>query len=392
MQASRSLLLFVAFSITVSLVAGSVQAASSASATDRINLSNSPGQKSGKDVVAARNSAYVAWFDRSTSEIIFKKITHGKVDVTMILESGISPQIAVEGKKVYLFYDDSSDGKVHVKKSGNSGKSFDDGMVLGVPAGAAIAVQRGNMYAAYSIGEGRMQIAKSSDGGITFLSMAIIEGSNIEVHYPEVKYSTSQRLFVDGNNVYLAWAEGAYPPSVCDCPYLYRYQDVFFSRSTDGGSTFGPTVNLSGDLTGYFGDPQISAYKNHVYVAWHVERGLPYFTLNTYIAVSDDWADSFTVIGEAGGSQSFDSDISASKSGAYMVLANYTSGSTEILVRSGDQFERAAAAGAANWSNDPHIAADGRYVYIVWEEGDDGAGYENDVFFRAYKLKDFDDL
>ena len=121
-----------------------------------------------------------------------------------------------------------------------------------------------------------------------------------------------------------------------------------------------------------------------------MERGLPYFTLNTYVAISDDRGGSFAVIREEEGSQSFDSDVAVSKSGAYIVLANYTSGNTEVLVRDRNEggFEKAAIAGSANWTNDPQIAVKDRYAYVLWEEGDDGAGYANDVFFRAYKLRD----
>lgn len=320
MRSSR-LMLLAALLITFSLAAATLQTAYSTgfSTDDEINLSNSPGPKSGKDIAAAGNNAYVTWFDRGTGEIVFRKITHKEVGESVVLESGANPQLAAEGKKVYLFYD-GADGRLHLKRSVDSGKSFDAGTALGVPAGADIVVQRNEMYAAYPLGEGRMQIAKS----------------------------------------------------------------------VDGGATFGPVVNLSGGIAGYFTEPQISAFRNHVYVVWHVERGLPYFTLNTYVAVSDDRGESFTMIQEGEGNQSFDSDVSASRSGAYVVVANYTSGNTEILIRDRNEgaFETAAIAGSANWTNDPQIAVQGRHVYVLWEEGDDGAGYANDVFFRAYKLKD----
>ncbi|MEM3159405.1 MAG: hypothetical protein QXJ74_01345 [Nitrososphaera sp.] len=374
--------------IVISLSAGAANSASGFSTDDKINLSNSPGPKSGKDIVASGGDVYATWFERDTGEIMIKKITRNEVADIAAPESGSNPRLAADGKRVFLFYD-GTDGKTHFKVI-NAGRHFGDEAAMGVTAGASIAIQDGIMYAVYPVGEGKMQFAKSTDVGRTFRNVTVIEDSDIEVHYPDVKYSGGQRILVDGKNVYLLWVEGAYPPSICDCPYLYRYQHVLFAKSGDGGATFGPTVILSQGIGGYFGDPQISAYRNHVYAVWHVERGLPYFTLNTYTAVSDDRGDSFSVIREAEGNQSFDSDVAASRTGAYLVLANYTSGNTEILARdkNGIEFEKAATAGTANWTNDPQIAVERRHVYVLWEEGDDGSGYANDVFFRSYKLRD----
>lgn len=61
----RKALLFSAL-IVVLLSAGAMNSASAAgfSTDDKINLSNRPGQKSNKDIVAAGGNVYVTWFDR----------------------------------------------------------------------------------------------------------------------------------------------------------------------------------------------------------------------------------------------------------------------------------------------------------------------------------------
>jgi hypothetical protein len=43
--------------------------------------------------------------------------------------------------------------------------------------------------------------------------------------------------------------------------------DIFFKKSTDGGATFGDTINISNNA-GLSENPQIASSGNNVYVVW----------------------------------------------------------------------------------------------------------------------------
>lgn len=105
-----------------------------------------------------------------------------------------------------------------------------------------------------SSGHFEILYSRSSDGGATFTLAIAISGAG-EAQVPAV---ASDR---DGV-IYVAW-EGETAGN----------WDIFFSRSTDGGATYAPPVNLSANP----GDsklPAIAAHgKGEVYVAWQDSTG-----------------------------------------------------------------------------------------------------------------------
>jgi hypothetical protein len=66
------------------------------------------------------------------------------------------------------------------------------------------------------------------------------------------------QIAVSGTNVYVVWQADSDSTG---------NQDIFFKRSSDNGATFGDTVNLSNDMAGS-GNPFIAASGNIVHVAW----------------------------------------------------------------------------------------------------------------------------
>jgi hypothetical protein len=72
------------------------------------------------------------------------------------------------------------------------------------------------------------------------------------------------------NNVYVVWSEST--QSSTDNNY-----DIYFKASSDGGKTFGRTINLS-DNPSFSEHPQIAAVENNVYESGRIihptQRGL----------------------------------------------------------------------------------------------------------------------
>jgi hypothetical protein len=65
-----------------------------------------------------------------------------------------------------------------------------------------------------------------------------------------------QHIVKEGNNVYVVWAEG-----------VGGDFDVYFKRSTNGGASFGSTINLSNDDNSST-RPEIAVAGGNVYVIW----------------------------------------------------------------------------------------------------------------------------
>ena len=61
------------------------------------------------------------------------------------------------------------------------------------------------------------------------------------------------------NNVYVIWQDSMSSGN--------RNYDIFIKKSANNGNTFGPSINLSNN-SGFSEHPQISAYKENVYVVW----------------------------------------------------------------------------------------------------------------------------
>jgi len=69
-------------------------------------------------------------------------------------------------------------------------------------------------------------------------------------------FSEKPAIFVSGNDVYVVWDDD----TSGNAEILYR-------KSTDGGASFGSTVNLSNDA-GSSESPSIAISGNNVYVIW----------------------------------------------------------------------------------------------------------------------------
>lgn len=142
------------------------------------------------------------------------------------------------------------DPSVTINLSGNPGSS----------AFPAIAVAGSNVYAVWMDNSGSttgsydIRFRKSTDGGAIFSPAIRISNNAGQSLFPAIA--------AFGNNVYIVWTD--------DTPGNH---DIFLSRSTDGGTTFGSPINLSNNA-GVSAVPTVAAIANPVvpitvvYVAW----------------------------------------------------------------------------------------------------------------------------
>ena len=114
-------------------------------------------------------------------------------------------------------------------------------------------------------------LRKSTNGGASF-------GSIINLSEDLPGYSEQPSVAVNGNDVYLVWRETTSNPSS---------DEIYYSRSTDGGVTFSDSINLS-NTAGTSGVPVVANSGNNVYIAWADSGSLPASSSETLLRKSTD--------------------------------------------------------------------------------------------------------
>lgn len=169
-------------------------------------------------------------------------------------------------------------------------------------------------------------------------------------------------IAVSGNNVYVVWSDNT-PGRT----------DIFYTRSMDGGATFGGIINLS-NTTGSSGSPTIAISANNVYVTWSDNTGTGEDGEILYRRSTDcgaTFGSTFNLSNTAGDSGG--SDIAVSGNNVYVAWSD----NSEILYR------RSTDGGATfgstiNLSNtagvtrNPSVAVAGNNVYLVWHDNTSG--------------------
>ncbi len=165
----------------------------------------------------------------------------------------------------------------------------------------------GNVYVAYGVNifngphPGSLRVAKSVDGGAHFSTNVIAATISVIPYWlPNSTFRSPASLPAftaspTNGNLYLAWAD-----------YRNSDSDIYFTRSTNGGSTWSTPLRLNDDPVGNGIDqwqPQISVAPNgRVAVSWFdrrlncptdswippAHRGLSNFCIDTFITRSFD--------------------------------------------------------------------------------------------------------
>ena len=205
------------------------------------------------------------------------------------------PQIAVNGSNLFIVWTNNAEqkhGKVFFTRSTDGGSTFDIPVALTNTKDSerhalvfspriAIDPQTSGVYVVWHSGRTVHQetynldalisdviYTRSTDGGSTFDNTVNLSNKSGWSINPQIAVSQD-------NNVYVTWTNNAQE----------KYGQVFFTRSTDGGSTFDNTVNLS-NKSGWSINPQIAVSQdNNVYVTWtnnaQEKYGQVFFTRST---------------------------------------------------------------------------------------------------------------
>jgi hypothetical protein len=204
--------------------------------------------------------------------------------------------IACSGDTVYLVWGDNRavSAQVVFSKSTDAGTSWSPNIVISQDIDTLVCVlphmildASGNIYVAYSALHDNMTnvdifFTKSTDCGISFTPAVMVNDSASIYHqrYPSITVDSS------GQHVYVVWQ---------DWRNLQYEPDIYFSRSTDGGLTFLPSIRVNDDLdTANQWSPVVACDNSgqNVYVAWQDQRDTLH-DWDVYFSRSTDYGQTF---------------------------------------------------------------------------------------------------
>jgi hypothetical protein len=247
---------------------------------------------------------YAAWLQNNKSDVVVLKSTDfGQTWGTPVVADGTNagtdkPILVVRGKDVYVGFDHQQ--KMWVSASHDGGATFNSYPVrqnnefgLSLAGGAAID-SRGNVYFAWAgytrsghaRGPVNLYLSKSTDGGTTWTHTLVDTSSSppdCSAYSCGWAYLGAQDvLAVDPNDtLYMLWNAGA--AGVDKGP-----ERIYFSRSTDGATTWSPRqdVSLAPQGVAHSFPTIVTGGVGNVRLAWMDARNAPMW--NVYHRTSND--------------------------------------------------------------------------------------------------------
>jgi hypothetical protein len=221
------------------------------------------------DAKISLDSVYTMWREGHQHMVVFKRQTIS-FDPSIILYPGHYPLepsvevgVAAAENNVYAVWPQNPESLIY-KRSTDGGASFNLGWEInvdwrGLPTSPAIVATGNNVDLVWQNGnfqgdESIIIYKRSTDGGVGF---------NIPLNLSfGFKHSRFPDVAASGNNVYVIWHE-AFPGG--DSEYT---SEILYRRSTDGGASFEFTISNLSNNPGHSLVPAIAAMGNNVYVVW----------------------------------------------------------------------------------------------------------------------------
>lgn len=372
----------------------------------KINVSNTgSGPTTDEQMSISNNNAYLIWTDQTgdtggSAGIFFSNSTNNGASfftpINLSNDAGDSqfPQIAVStNNHVYaIWQDDTIQGStlydIFFTNSTNNGHDFSPVSDLtngvGISGNSHLTISGDKVFAIWQTLNANNDIffinGTDSGSGVKFPD-PIKNLSNVQSDT-----ATNPQIAVTGNNVYAVWQESDSSGA----------NDIIFTNSTDGGSTFSVPANLtknSGDSI----NPKLSVSGNDVYVVWEDDTSNGpgnYDVLFVKGTNTGNGAKFTTPIQNLSNNPGATEDpkVVASGSNVYVVWSGDISGVKDILyersIDSGVNFNSLTSGAPINLSLNsgisvsPQIAVSGNNVNVAWQD-DTANGPNNDVFFKT---------
>ena len=309
---------------------------------DTTNLSNNIGHSELPQLMSYGNNVYVVWIDDTSGKrnIYFKRSTDNGCTFGPTMELGnqkggsIDPKMAVSGNNVYVLWEHTpgNNGGIFFTRSTDNGGTFSSIKNLGNNTGLngfpQIAVSGNNVFVAWRDATHGIFFTRSTDNGGTFGNPVILykvknEGIGSKVFGPRIT------TYPRSDNVYVVWHSG---DIVQHARVKALISDAQYIRSTDNGATFGNVVNLS-NYSGSSVNPQIAVSQNNVYAVWtnnfQEKYGQVFLTRSTDNGAT--FGDIVNLSNYSG--SSVNPQIAVSQNNVYAVWTNNVTGNEDIFFK-----------------------------------------------------------
>ncbi len=358
-----------------------------------IQVSNTNGQSFHPQLAVIENNVYAVWTDDSigNKEIFFSKSSDGGLnfqkEINLSNNNGTSafPRMEIADGKIFVTWYDYSLGKseIFLSRSLDNGNTFETSIISN-NAGASynpwIRSDGKNVYAVWNdetphmaninvegpenvdvvLGDLEILIATSHDAGETFDVFNLSDSKD--------SVSWDPRIILSGENVYVVWNETT-----------ANGDEIFFSMSTDNGTTFSKPINISISNTPSTG-AGIQVLENNIYIIWS-EAG------DIFFSTSDDNGISFSKpvrISSAGQGSGLtrDTQMVVLGSDVFVVFYDNNVNYGVFLAKSNDKgktFSEPVKIAGFQYSLDAQIASSSDDIHIIANQISDGSH----VFLRS---------
>lgn len=290
--------------------------------------------------------------------------------------TGISrlPSLTVNGLTVQVLWEDSTPGNsdIFLARSTNGGVSF------GAPVNLSTNAPNSTCYDwassgralfvlwtdAISTTNSEVMLRRSIDDGLTFQPVVNLSQTAGQSLCPAIDVA-------GGGLVYVAWTDGS-----------SGNDEILLRRSTDGGTTWLAKQNVSA-TAGASGNPKIAAFGPNLYVMWE-EGTAP--SREVYLRRSTDGGATFgpAVNVSASAGDSFRPRFTVTGPVVIVTYRDETPGNAEIFVRistnGGAAFGAATNLSAnSGRSTSQRVLISGMFIFIIWLDATTGT---DDVYLR----------
>jgi hypothetical protein len=162
--------------------------------------------------------------------------------------------IAAMGDYVHLVWENMTDGHIGYRRSSDGGRTWEPMRMItsgNITSQQAISAEGGNVHLIYGKYCTTVETfyQNSNDNGITW-------NAPVQLTPDDGKRSQNQGIAVNGNVVHAVWEDWT------------GNMEIMYRRSIDGGSTWGPTTQLTNWATGSDSSARVAVNGSTVHVCW----------------------------------------------------------------------------------------------------------------------------
>ena len=357
-----------------------------------VRLTNNPAISQNPHVAISGNNVHVVWCDGrdGSATVYYKRSTDGGTtwgadtrlsNLSVIGPSGSSrPAIAVSMNTVHVVWVDNRDGndEIYYKRSTDGGTTWGADTRLTNDAATSdtprIAVSGNNLHIVWVDNRGgnlEIYYKRSADGGTTW-------GADTRLTN-DPAFSTEPIVAVSGNNIHVVWRDTRDSDT----------NEVYYKKSDDGGTTWGPDTSLTNSPT-VASFPAIAVSGTIVHVVWGDWRNGNdeiYYKRSTNSGTT--WEADTRLTNDP--SFSVSPAIAVSGNNVQVVWLDLRGGPFEI-------FYKHSTYGGITWNADaaltnghdpaystqpsyPDVAVSGNIVHVVWYDNRDG---NTEIYYRKF--------